>query len=94
MVNKCWFSSSVRQQFYLPDISTQDTMPTHATYMYFSPILPIHLSIRTHGLILNKTTILITLTNTLFELYKQIKGQSDQATNSDYSARRTWHMGR
>lgn len=86
MVNKCWFRSSVRQQFYLPDISTQDTMPTHATYTYFSSILPIHLSIRTHGVILNKTTILITLTNILFELHKEIKSQSHQATNSDYSA--------
>jgi len=72
-VNKSWFSSSVRQQFYLPDVSTHDTMPTHAIYMYFSPILPTHLNNKTQSVILNKTTILITLTNMLFELHKEIK---------------------
>lgn len=54
MVNKCWFSSSVRQEFYLSDISIQDTMPTHATYMYLSPILTTHLNIKTHSVILKQ----------------------------------------
>lgn len=94
MVNKCWFSSSVRQEFYLPDTSIQDTMPTHATYTYFSPILPTHLNIKTHSVSLNKTIIPIPLTNLLLELHKQIKSQSDQATNSDYSTRHTWQTGR